>query len=97
MFITHGLFELGIATSVKTTRFLDAAPSGAWYKRAERLPLDEVFLHSVQHIYALNMYHTFWSQGWTTKLARQSREVLLPEIIRMVTYAWYTAYREAGL
>ena len=44
VFITHGLFELGIATSVKTTRFLDAAPSGAWYKRAERLPLDEVFL-----------------------------------------------------
>ena len=97
VFITHGLFELGIATSIKTTRFLDTTPSGAWFKRAEKLPLDEVFLHSVQHVYALNMYQTFWSQGWTAKLARQSREALLPEIIRMVTYAWYTAYREAGL
>ncbi len=97
VFVTHGLFELGIATSIKTSRFASVGPSDEWLKRAEGQSLEEVFLGAVQMVYGLDMYHSFWQNGWTTQLARQTRRQLIPEIIRVVTYFWYQAYREAGL
>ncbi len=97
VFVTHVLFELGIATSIKTTRFVGATPTNEWLRIADSKGFETVFQETVATIFALDMYHTFWNNGWTAKLARQSREILVPEIIRVVTYAWYTAYREAGL
>ena len=97
VFLTHILFELGIATSIKTTRFTSVGPSHEWLGKAQSQDLSVVFLGAVQQVYALDMYHEFWSQGWSTKLAKQTREQLIPEIIRVVTYFWYAAYREAGL
>jgi hypothetical protein len=97
VFLTHILFELGIASSIKTTRFTKSAPADDWLATAEKLGVDGTFLASVDRIFALDMYHVFWKQGWTARLAKQSREDLIPEIIRMVTFAWYAAYKEAGL
>ena len=97
VFLTHVMFELGIASSIKTTRFLHSSPTAAWCKEADKKGLEQVFLDAVDSIYKMDMYHVFWKQGWTAKLAKQTREALIPEIIRVVTYAWYSAYREAGL
>lgn len=97
VFLTHGLFELGIATSIKTTRFPHSEPSSAWLKDADEKGLERVFLDMVQEIFALGMYEEFWKQGWSTKLARQTRQQLIPSICAVVSYAWYSAYREAGL
>ena len=87
----------GVATAIKTTKFNNSAPSAAWLKKADQKGLDKVFLDAVHEIYRLNMYETFWKQGWTTKLARQTRQTLIPKICAVVMYAWYAAYREAGL
>lgn len=97
VFLTHILFELGIASSIKTTRLAKSTPNDEWLRNADSLGVDGAFLASVERIFALDMYHIFWKQGWSARLARQSREELIPEIIKMVTYAWYSAYREAGL
>lgn len=97
VFLTHGLFELGVATSIKTTRFPHSEPTAAWLEAADKQPLEQVFLDAVQDIYELGMYETFWKQGWTTKLARQTRQVLIPRICAVITYFWYKAYQEAGL
>ncbi|NCU37471.1 hypothetical protein EOL96_00175 [Candidatus Saccharibacteria bacterium] len=97
VFLTHGLFEFGVATSIKTTRFLDTTPTADWIAAADKIPFEQVYVGAVQRVYKLDMYHSFWKDGWTTKLAQQSRRDLLPEIIRIVTYAWYKAYRDAGL
>ena len=97
VFLTHGLFELGVATSIKTTRFLHSEPSTAWLKQADAKGLERVFLDALQEIYALGMYEQFWKQGWTTQLARETRHTLMPTIFTVVTYFWYSAYREAGL
>ena len=97
VFATHLLFEAGVATAIKTTKFNNSAPSAAWLKKADQKGLDKVFLDAVHEIYRLNMYETFWKQGWTTKLARQTRQTLIPKICAVVMYAWYAAYREAGL
>jgi hypothetical protein len=97
VFLTHGLFEFGVATSIKTTRFERTTPSANWLKTADHKGLERVFLDAVHGIYALNMYEHFWKTGWSAKLARQTRQSLIPRITNVVTYAWYTAYREAGL
>ena len=97
VFLTHGLFELGVATSIKTTRFNNVGPDHAWLKSANEKGLEAVFMDAVQSIYKLDMYHVFWQSGWTGALAQQTRRQLVPEIIRVVTYFWYSAYREAGL
>lgn len=97
VFTTHVLFEFGVATSIKTTRFLQTVPDDEWLIEAEKDGLEKVFLDAVQRIYHLDMYHNFWQNGWTSKLARQSRQELVPEIIRVITFAWWSAAKEAGL
>lgn len=97
VFLTHGLFEFGVATSIKTTRFDTTTPTSAWLKAADLKGPERVFLDAVQAIYRLNMYEHFWKTGWSTKLAQQTRRSLIPRIVNVVTYCWYCAYREAGL
>lgn len=97
IFLTHALFELGIATSIKTTTFPKTQLTPTWLKQNGHRDIDEVFLDAVKKIHALDMYEEYWKNGWTPKLARQTRASLIPEIIRIVTYAWYDAYRKSEL
>ncbi len=97
VFLTHGLFEFGVATSIKTTRFPDSQPDDAWLKSARKKGLEHVFVRTMHEIYELNMYEVFWKQGWNSRLARQTRQELIPKICTCITYAWYEAYLEAGL
>lgn len=95
IFITHIMFEFGIATAIKSTRFTDTGPSYEWLREAEKKTLTGVFDEAMHEIYALDMYHEYWKSGWTPKLARDTRQKLLPIIIRTVTYAWYEAQQQA--
>ena len=95
VFATHVLFELGVATSIKTTKFPDSAPNSIWLKLADDKDLQTVFLDAVQQVYALGMYEEFWKRGWTTHLAQQTRQTLIPLIANIITYFWYRTYREA--
>jgi hypothetical protein len=97
VFLTHVMFEFGVAASIKTTRFPSLTPSYDWLNDSNNKGLEQVFLDAVHHIYEMDMYHVFWKNGWTAKLARQTREELIPEIIHVVAFAWYDAYRRAGL
>lgn len=93
---THFLFEWGVAASIKTTTFPNSTPSAKWLAAADKKGLERVFLDAVDEVYELGMYERFWKQGWNTKLARQTRAVLIPKICAVITYAWYTADREAA-
>ena len=95
VFTTHLLFELGIATAIKTTRFQSATVDGKWLVDAKKIGVEKQFISSVQYIYEQDMYKNFWQNGWTTRLAQEARKILLPEIIRMVTFTWYSALQEA--
>lgn len=95
IFTTHVLFELGIATAIKTSRLNNSLPSSEWLAHAEDIGVGALFDESVQRIYALDMYKEFWQNGWTAKLARESRQILIPEIIQVVLFAWYSACKEA--
>lgn len=97
VFITHVMFEFGVATSIKTARFTGHIPTTEWMNSAREQTLEKVFLDAMHEIYALKMYERYWKHGWNTKLANETRTLLIPLICSVITYAWYSAYREAGL
>jgi hypothetical protein len=37
------------------------------------------------------MYDELYDIGWSRHLARQTKRILAPEIVKMVTLAWYRA------
>ena len=43
----------------------------------------------------LEQYSQFLENGWTTELAMEVKEILLPEIIRAIALGWYSAVVEA--
>lgn len=95
VFATHILFELGVAASIKTTTFPKPVIDSEWVKAQHGKSVSEVFSEAVHEVFALDMYHIFWKNGWSAKLARQTRMTLIPIIARTIAFAWYRAYEAA--
>lgn len=97
VFLTHSLFEIGVATCIKPVSFQHSAPTEKWLKEADTKGSQQVFLDAMFNIYDLGMYEVFWKQGWTGHLANQTRSILIPTICRVITYFWLDACKKAGL
>lgn len=95
VFVTHVLFELGIASSMTTHRFSSTKPDDMACKKVASDGFVAFYQDIVQTVYDLDMYQEFWRRGWTTKLARQTRQILIPHIIIAVSLAWSSAFDEA--
>lgn len=95
VFTTHILFEFGVATAINSSRFTTQVPTLKWLGAADKKGLEAVFEESLQDVYAMDMYHEYWTNGWTPKLARKTRTHLMPVIFRTVTFAWYSALQES--
>lgn len=92
---SHLLFEMGLATLVAPLPLRAGHPSVDDIQQFKQLGLVEFFKQTAQQIHALNMYHRFIEKGWTGRLAREGREVLIPLIIRVVTMAWLEALQKS--
>ena len=88
---THLGFELGVATTIATQRFDSSTPSDDDYERVRKEGFEPIFFETLNEIAGLNMYKEFSRTGWTRHLARETRHVLTPLIIKAVTLAWYQA------
>lgn len=88
---THLAFELGVATAIAPLRFDGTEPTSEAYKRIENDGFEEVFFEALRHIADLKMYEEFSRAGWTRQFARETRDVLIPDIIKVVTLGWYQA------
>jgi hypothetical protein len=97
LFLTHGLFEMGIATLIKPLTFSDTIPNKQDMLKIEKLGVAEFFRRAAKEIVVLNMYENYYQKGWTPKLAYQVRHQLGPIIIQVVTLTWYAALVDAGL
>lgn len=95
IFTTHFMFELGFASTISALRFSDLSPSLSDQKRAETEGIESIFEEAIRDIHRLGMYEIYYKKGWTRKVASQSREVLAPVIINVVTLSWYAAVKEA--
>lgn len=56
---------------------------------------EEVFRKSLTKVQKMKIYDRFLEDGWTTELAMETRDKLLPEIVRMIALGWYSAAAEA--
>lgn len=60
-----------------------------------RVDTRQVLLDIMSRIRPLEIYNAFRRDGWTTELALETRDLVLPEIVRAVALAWYAAVEEA--
>ncbi len=86
---THVLFELGVAATAVKMKSINSVPLEKDLKALRERGFIALLKESINSIYDLNMYETFQKKGWTPKLARQTRTILMPQITKMVVLAWY--------
>lgn len=87
---THFTFELGIATTIATGKLQNCTPSGNDLVRVKNEGYMPLFEETLQQIASLGLYEEFHRVGWTRRLARDTRQLLVPEIVKSVTLAWYS-------
>jgi hypothetical protein len=95
VFTAHIAFEWGVASAITSNRFTSCTPTQSDIKRLKKTGFEAVFLSSVYRINRLGMYEKFASNGWTQRLANQTKNVLIPEIINVVCLAWYQAIQDS--
>ena len=94
---THFAFEWGIAVMIKPLRMRRSLPTKQVLRHAKATTLAELFQAEASTIAKMEMYEYFYRYGWTLKLAKVARTQLLPQIISLVTVAWYKAAYDAGI
>ena len=60
-------------------------------KHYDELDLKSEFYASLHRIHSLKMYDRFRAKGWTAELALESRQILLPEIVKMIVIGWLSS------
>lgn len=90
----HVAFEYGIAiiAAALPRRSITPEITKNEFHQVDAL---QVFLASLEKINQLDMYGIFRTEGWTTKLALETKNILLPEIARAIALMWYSAAEEA--
>jgi hypothetical protein len=96
LLMNHTTFEGGAYTLILAMRSRQRSiPSQAVLKRVGQEGLVQYFMERARVVADLREYERFIEAGWTPKLAQEVRRQLIPEMIRMVTVAWYLAAKEA--
>lgn len=88
---THALYEFGVATTIAPLRLRRGYPTQEECDDVLQRGIIKVFKEAALQVYELNMYDRFMHKGWTNKMARQTRTILAPLLVRIVTLAWYEA------
>ncbi len=91
VFTSHGMFEVGAASAIATENFNDLKFDRRYLTKLDKLGFETIYLDSIQKINDLNMFGQLTKSDWTGVLAKQTRQILVPEMIRMVILAWYQA------
>ncbi len=91
----HVAFEYGVAYIITPVRLKSLQPKDFTHEDAEKADYKKAFYDALERVAALNMYERFLEKGWTTDLAIDTREVLIPEIVRAITLGWASAANQA--
>ena len=93
---THFAFEVGVANVVPYQRFVTGLPSDEGIIRAQQMGYRAYYYEQVQVVARMDMYQEFIKTGWTRRLAKQTKDELMPLIIRAVVLGWLTAAERAA-
>lgn len=97
LIMTHGLFEMGIATIIAPLTFGEVRIKKADIHTIQDTGIEDWFRNIAREIAVLDMYENYYQKGWTPKLAWQVRHRLGPTLIATVATVWYTALIEAEI
>lgn len=86
----HVAFEYGVAITMTALPDRVFAPKMT-AEDFENIRLRKVFYDSLFKVSQLDMYTRFRKKGWTTDLAIETKNVLIPEIVRAISLAWASA------
>lgn len=89
----HFFFEFKIAQIINPMKTKNLYPK-LTKKDLESINLEAEFYKSVKKIYDLKMYDRYLELGWTGKLNEETKKILLPEIVKLITLAWYSAVEQ---
>lgn len=92
---SHTLFEAGVATAISSLKYDPGLFSNETIYDLMKHDFNDVIMDAIKQVDALDMYNRFKKTGWGLPLAKKTRQVLMPIIVRTVTYAWYHALTEA--
>ena len=90
----HMMFEAGVDLLVMplSPRHLSRVEiTTAELKRVKSGRFISLYSDAVKKINSLRMFERYEKSSWTTDLATDVRETLIPEIVRMITLAWLAA------
>lgn len=97
LIMTHGLFEMGIATIIAPLQFGELNLAAVDVEKLRQEGLTNWFRQTAREIAVLDMYVNYYEKGWTPKLAWQVRHRLGPTLVTTVALVWYSALMDAGL
>ena len=88
----HIAFEYGAAVMASTMTGR-AMLVKVKLNREDLLKMDfmEEFYRSLDAVHQRDIYSRFRRSGWTTELANECHDFLLPEMVRMIIIAWFSA------
>lgn len=92
---THIHFEFGVSTAIATMRFDTLSFSKELTDSLHTKGFDALFDEALDRISSMEMYEEFSKKGWTRHLARETKDVLVPEIVRVVMLGWLAAILKA--
>lgn len=87
----HVMFEAGMVLFVAPAKFKAIYLKDSEIERLSRVGFEKLFLESLHKIYSAKIYEKFGKMGWTWHLANETRNMLIPEIAKVITLAWYQA------
>ena len=90
----HIAFEYGVAYSITFARQKRLMLKMS-RKNFKNIDYEKTFYRALERVAKLKMYDRFLEDGWTTELAMDTYQVLIPEIIRTVALNWASCINEA--
>lgn len=87
----HIAFEYGVAYTITPVSPKHLIPKGLKTADFRDVDFERAFYSSLEKIATLDMYNRFLQTGWNTELIIETREILVPEIVRVIALNWAAA------
>ena len=91
----HVAYEYGVAYLIAPIPHKRLVPKGVKRKDFRGKDLKEEFYASLKKVDDLHMYDRFLKEGWTPKQVAETRNILIPEIVRLIAIGWASSIEEA--
>ena len=90
----HFFFEFKVAKIITPMKSKNLYPKLTKIElekiKSKKINLEAEFYNSLAKIAKLKMYDRYLELGWTGKLDKETKEILLPEIVKLITLGWFS-------